>query len=97
MRNAEKRDILRCCYTGQSQGGTTCGRHTVSLRMKAGGVVVESSMFETLTNKTLNLGKDTFHVFSVNTSGCTMAINIDDNPVNMIIDSGSSCNIIPEA
>ena len=26
-----------------------------------------------------------------------MAINIDDNPVNMIIDSGSSCNIIPEA
>ena len=26
-----------------------------------------------------------------------MAINIYDNPVNMIIDSGSSCNIIPEA
>ena len=26
-----------------------------------------------------------------------MAITIDDNPVNMIIDSGSSCNIIPEA
>ncbi len=31
----------------------------------------------------------------MNTSACTMAINIDDNPVNMIIDS--SCNIIPEA
>ena len=36
-------------------------------------------------------------MFSVNTSACTMAINIDDNPVNMITDSGSSCNIIPEA
>ncbi len=55
----------------------------------------------------------------MNTSACTMAINIDGrvrhqnmaavlsglagvppfefNPVNMIIDSGSSCNIIPEA
>ena len=34
--------------------------------------------------------EDTFYVFSVNASACTMAINIDDNPVNMIIDSGSS-------
>ena len=41
--------------------------------------------------------EDTLYVFSVNTSACTMAINIDDNPVNMIIDSGSSCSIIPEA
>ena len=33
-------------------------------------------------------------VFSVNTSACTMAINIDENPLNMIKDSGSCCNII---
>ena len=40
--------------------------------------------------------EDTFYVFSVNTSACTMAINIDENPVNMILDSGSSYNITPE-
>ena len=33
----------------------------------------------------------------MNTSACTMAINIDENPVNMIIDYGSSSYIIPEA
>ena len=45
-----------CCHTGQSRGGAIS--HTVSLRMKAGGVVVESRTFEILTNKTLNWGKN---------------------------------------
>ena len=100
MRNAEIRDILQCvAIPDNREVAPLADSHTVSLRMKAGGVVVvaESRIFDTLKNKTLNLGKKIHSVFSVNTSACTMAINIDDNPVNMIIDSGSSCNIIPEA
>ena len=58
--NAEKRDILQCvAIPDNREVAPLADSHTVSLRMKAGGVVVvaESRMFETLTNKTLNLGK----------------------------------------
>ena len=57
---AEKRDILQCVAIPDiREVAPLADSHTVSLRMKAGGVVVvaESKMFETLTKKTLNLGK----------------------------------------
>ena len=40
---------------------------------------------------------DTFYVFSVNPSAYVMPINIEEKSVSMIVDSGSSCNILPEA
>ena len=40
---------------------------------------------------------DTFYVFSVNPSAYVIPINIEEKYVSMIVDSGSSCNILPEA
>ena len=99
MKNAENPDILQCvAIPGNHKVAPLVDTHTVSLRMKAGGVVVvaASRMFETLKTQTLNRGKKIHSMWSsVNTSACTMSINIDENLVNMIIDSGCSCNIIP--
>ena len=89
-----------CCHTGQSRGGATGGRSyrkpTYESRGRGRGRGKQN--VRNIDKQDTELGEeDTFYVFSVNTSACTMAINIDDTPVNMIIDSGSSCNIIPEA
>ena len=86
-----------CCHDGQSRGGANGGQSyrkpTYESRRGRGHQNVRN-----IVKQDNELGEeDTFYVFLVNTSACTMAINIDDNPVNMIIDYGSSCNIIPEA
>ena len=39
----------------------------------------------------------TFYVFSVNPSAYVKAINIEEKSLSMVVDSGSSCNILPEA
>ena len=58
VRNAEKGDILHCvAIPNNREVAPLADSHTVSIRMKAGGVVVESRTFEILTNKTLNWGK----------------------------------------
>ena len=38
---------------------------------------------------------DTFYVFSVNPSAYVMPVNIEEKSVNMIVDSGPSCNMLP--
>ena len=40
---------------------------------------------------------DTFYVFSMNPSAYVMLISIKEKSVSIIVDSGSSCNILPEA
>ena len=53
VRNAEKRDILQCvAIPDNREVAPLADSHTVSQRMKAVGVVVESRTFEILTNKT---------------------------------------------
>ena len=87
-----------CCHTGQSRGGATGGQSYRKPTYESRGRGRGKQNVRNIEKQDTELGEeDTFYVFSVNTSACTMAINIDDNPVNMIIDSGSSCNIIPEA
>ena len=89
-----------CCHTGQSHGGATgeqsYRKPTYESRGRGRGRGKQN--VRNIDKQDTELGEeDASYVFSVNTCACTMAINIDDNPVNMIIDSGSSCNIIPEA
>ena len=57
VKNAENRDILQyVAIPDNHKVAPLADTHTVSLRMKAGGVVVvaESRLFETLTTQTLN-------------------------------------------
>ena len=66
------------------------------------GEVVESRMLEALRNETVKRDtaveeSDTLYVFSVNPSAYVMPINIEEKSMSMIVDSGSSCNILPEA
>ena len=58
VRNAGKRDIFQSVAIPDTREvAPLVVSHTVSLRVKAGGVVVESRMFEILNNKTLNWGR----------------------------------------
>ena len=89
-----------CCHTGQSQGGATGGHsyRKPTYESRGHGHGRGNQNVRNIENPDIEPGEeDTFYVFSVNTSACTMSINIDENPVNMIIDYGSSCNIIPES
>ena len=87
-----------CCHTGQSRGGATGGQSYRKPTYESRGRGRGKQNVRNIDKQDTELGEeDTFYAFSVSTSACTMAINIDDNPVNMIIDSGSSSNIIPEA
>ena len=65
VKNAGKRDILQCvAIPDNREVAPLADSHTVSLRMKAGGVVVESRTFEIFKNKTLNWGKKIHYMCS---------------------------------
>ena len=90
-----------CCHTRQSQGGATVGGKAHRVR---GGMDRNSGRGRGKQNvrsiekrDTAVEESNTFYVFSVNPSAYVMPINIEEKSVSMIVDSGSSCNILPEA